>query len=45
MAELVGGSRVLTEFGPRLSALMFQRITPEFAYQTVPKPASADDLL
>ena len=36
---------MVREFGPRLSVLMFQRITPEFAYQFVPTPASGYDLL
>jgi hypothetical protein len=40
-----GRIEVFREFGPRLPILMFQRITPEFAYQSVPKPTSADDLL
>ena len=37
--------RASGNIGPRLSVLMFQCITPEFAYPSVPKPASADDLL
>ena len=41
----MGGSRVLRDYGPRLSVLTFQRITPEFAYQSLPKPASSYDLL
>jgi len=41
-AELVGGSRGITQFDPWLSVLI---LSTQSAHQSVPKPASVDDLL